>query len=113
MIGVHTPEFAFERNVDNVRRAVREMNIEYPIVIDNDYSIWRGVQQSLLAGSLSCRCAGTIRHTHFGEGEYDRSEKAIQQLLSEAGVGVPSDGLVSLRSRRRRAGRRLGQPAVS
>ena len=52
VVGVHTPEFAFERNIDNVRRAVRQMNIEYPIAIDNEYAIWRSLRQSLLAGTL-------------------------------------------------------------
>ena len=105
VIGVHTPEFAFERNVVNVRRAVREMNIEYPIVIDNDYSIWRGFDNHYWPALYLVDARGTIRHTHFGEGEYDRSEKPSNESLTDAGIGLAGDGLVSLEGRRRGVGR--------
>jgi thiol-disulfide isomerase/thioredoxin len=98
VIGVHTPEFPFERNLDNVRRAVQQMRIEYPIVIDNDYSIWRAFKNQYWPALYFLDPRGRIRQHHFGEGEYERSELAIQRLLREAGVAgisneiVPVDG---------------------
>jgi len=67
VIGVHTPEFAFEQDITNVRRAVKDMKVDYPIAIDNDYAIWRGFQQPVLAGPLSPRWQGHSRHHYFGE----------------------------------------------
>jgi hypothetical protein len=96
LIGVHTPEFAFEKNLDNVRRAVRRMRIEYPVVIDNDYSIWRAFKNQYWPALYFIDARGRVRQHHFGEGEYDRSEAAIQRLLAEAGVGAPRDGVVSV-----------------
>jgi len=96
LIGVHTPEFAFERNVDNVRRAVRQMKIEYPVVIDNDYSIWRAFKNQYWPALYFIDARGRVRQHHFGEGEYDRSEMAMQRLLAEAGAGGPRDGVVSV-----------------
>ena len=86
VIGVHAPEFAFEKNVDNVRRAAREMKINYPIAIDNDYAIWRALKNQYWPALYFVDAQGKIRHHHFGEGEYERSERVIQQLLSEAGM---------------------------
>ena len=96
LIGVHTPEFGFEQNVDNVRRAVRQMRIEYPIVIDNDYSIWRAFKNQYWPALYFIDARGRVRQHHFGEGEYDRSEMAMQRLLAEAGAGGPRDGVVSV-----------------
>jgi thiol-disulfide isomerase/thioredoxin len=96
VIGVHTPEFGFEKNVDNVRRAVRQMRIEYPIAIDNDYSIWRAFNNQYWPALYFIDARGRVRQHHFGEGEYDRSEMAIQRLLAEAGSGGARDGLVSV-----------------
>jgi thiol-disulfide isomerase/thioredoxin len=96
VIGVHTPEFAFERNVDNVRRAVQQMKIEYPIVIDNDYSIWRAFKNQYWPALYFLDPRGRIRQHHFGEGEYERSERAIQRLLSEMAVASTSNGIVSV-----------------
>jgi thiol-disulfide isomerase/thioredoxin len=91
VIGVHTPEFAFERNIDNVRRAVRQMTIEYPVVIDNDYSIWRAFKNQYWPALYFVDARGRVREHHFGEGKYDQSELTIQRLLRDAGVvGVPS-----------------------
>jgi thiol-disulfide isomerase/thioredoxin len=95
LIGVHTPEFAFEQDLDNVRRAVRQMRIEYPVVIDNDYAIWRAFRNQYWPALYFIDPGGRIRERHFGEGEYDRSEKNIQRLLADAGVAGPRDGLVS------------------
>ena len=94
VIGVHAPEFAFEKNVDNVRRAAKDLKVDYPVAIDNDYAIWRAFDNQYWPAHYFIDAQGRIRHHHFGEGEYDRSEKIIQQLLAEAGKGG-----VSARSR--------------
>jgi thiol-disulfide isomerase/thioredoxin len=96
VIGVHTPEFPFEKNVDNVRRAVQQMRIEYPVAIDNDYSIWRAFKNQYWPALYFVDARGRIRQHQFGEGEYQQSELAIQRLLGEAGVGGPREGVVSV-----------------
>ena len=96
VIGVHTPEFPFEHNIDNVRRAVQQMRIEYPVVIDNDYSIWRAFNNQYWPALYFIDGRGRVRHHHFGEGEYEKSERAIQRLLKEAGASGVDDGLVSV-----------------
>ena len=96
MLGVHTPEFAFEKNLDNVRRAMQQMKIDYPIVIDNDYSIWRAFKNQYWPALYFLDVRGRIREHHFGEGEYERSERAIQQLLADAGVADVCSGVVSV-----------------
>jgi hypothetical protein len=96
LIGVHTPEFGFEKNVDNVRRALRQMRIEYPIAIDNDYSIWRAFKNQYWPALYFIDARGRVRQHHFGEGQYEPSEMAIQRLLAEAGVGGTRAGLVSV-----------------
>jgi thiol-disulfide isomerase/thioredoxin len=85
VIGVHTPEFAFEHDVDNVRREAREMNVNYPIAIDNDYTIWHAFKNEYWPALYFVDAQGHIRHHQFGEGEYERSESIVQQLLTEAG----------------------------
>jgi len=96
VIGVHTPEFGFEKNVDSVRRAVGQMRVEYPVVIDNDYAIWRAFKNQYWPALYFIDARGRVREHHFGEGEYDRSEMIIQRLLAEAGAGGPRDGVVSV-----------------
>jgi thiol-disulfide isomerase/thioredoxin len=96
VVGVHTPEFAFERNFDNVRRAARQMKIEYPIAIDNDYSIWRAFNNQYWPALYFVDARGHVADHHFGEGEYERSEKVIQRLLGEAGAAPSGEGLVSV-----------------
>ncbi|MET0634666.1 MAG: redoxin domain-containing protein [Chitinophagaceae bacterium] len=86
MIGVHTPEFSFEHNPDNVRKLAAELKVDYPIVIDNDYVIWQGFSNSYWPAFYLIDAKGTIRYHQFGEGGYDESEKMIQKLLSEAGA---------------------------
>ena len=81
VIGVHTPEFAFEHDIDNVHRAVREMAIEYPVVLDNDYVIWRGFDNQYWPAMYFLDGTGRVRRHHFGEGEYEQSEQMIQTLL--------------------------------
>src|SRR4029434_7921388 len=92
VVGVHTPEFEFERNVDNVRRAAREMRVTFPIALDSDYAVWRAFANNAWPALYFADTQGRIRHRHFGEGDYARSEQMIQQLLTEAGVAnVPRD----------------------
>jgi thiol-disulfide isomerase/thioredoxin len=99
IVGVHTPEFAFERTVDNVSRAVREMRIDYPVAIDNDYAVWSAFDNHYWPALYFADAAGLIRHHHFGEGEYQRSEMVIQQLLAEAGSAGAGHELVSVDAR--------------
>jgi thiol-disulfide isomerase/thioredoxin len=97
VLGVHTPEFAFEHNVDNVRRALQQMRVTYPVVIDNDYAIWRAFDNSYWPALYFVDARGQVREHHFGEGEYERSEKVIQRLLGEAGAaGFRSGDVVSV-----------------
>ena len=95
VIGVHAPEFAFEKNVDNVRKAVSDLKIDYPVAIDNDYAIWRAFNNQYWPAHYFIDAQGHIRHHHFGEGDYDGSERVIQQLLAEAGKSA-SAGLVTV-----------------
>ena len=99
VIGVHTPEFAFEKNVDNVRRAVKDLNVNYPIAIDSEYAIWRALNNKYWPALYFVDAQGRIRHHHFGEGEYEQSERVIQQLLAEAGRDGIGRELVSVDSR--------------
>ena len=94
VVGVHTPEFAFERNIDNVRRAVRQMDIEYPVAIDNEYAIWRTFDNHSWPALYVIDSRGRVRGHRFGEGEYDQSERLIQRLLAEAGAAGVGDSLV-------------------
>jgi thiol-disulfide isomerase/thioredoxin len=91
VVGVHTPEFAFERNVDNVSRAVREMRIDYPVAIDNDYEVWSAFDNHYWPALYFVDAQGQIRHHRFGEGDYQQSEMVLQQLLTEAGSGGGHD----------------------
>jgi thiol-disulfide isomerase/thioredoxin len=96
VVGVHTPEFPFEQDVDNVRRAVTDMNVWYPVALDPDYAVWRAFSNHYWPAIYLADAEGRIRHHQFGEGGYDDCERGIQQLLGEAGVdGVPDD-LVSV-----------------
>jgi len=85
VIGVHAPEFAFERDVGNVRRAIADLGITYPLAIDNDYRVWRAFNNRYWPAHYFIDATGRIRHHHFGEGGYDTSERVIRQLLEEAG----------------------------
>ncbi|MDN5842996.1 MAG: cytochrome c biogenesis protein DipZ [Alcaligenaceae bacterium] len=91
VIGVHAPEFAFERDVGNVKRAMRKLGVTYPVAIDNNYAIWRAYHNQYWPAHYFIDARGHIRHHHFGEGDYDTSERVIQQLLREAGATVPDD----------------------
>jgi thiol-disulfide isomerase/thioredoxin len=96
VIGVHAPEFPFERNVDNVRRAIKQMKIGYPVAIDNDFAIWRAFRNQYWPALYFVDAQGRVRHQHFGEGEYEQSEKFIQKLLAEAGATGIRPELVSV-----------------
>ena len=85
LIGVHTPEFAFEQNLDNVRLAVRQLRVEYPIVIDNDYSIWRAFDNHYWPALYFIDARGRVRQHHFGEGEYERSEMTHSAIADGGG----------------------------
>jgi len=99
VIGVHTPEFPFEHDLDNVRRAVRDMRVDYPVAIDNDYAVWRAFDNYYWPALYFADAEGRIRHHNFGEGEYQQSEMVIQQLLAEAGSAGTSHDLVSVDAR--------------
>lgn len=99
VIGAHTPEFWFEGDVDNVRRAVKELNIEYPVAVDSDYAIWRAFDNRYWPALYFVDAQGAIRNHHFGEGRYEQSERVIQQLLVDAGSGSVDDDLVSVNGR--------------
>jgi thiol-disulfide isomerase/thioredoxin len=99
VIGVHAPEFAFEKDIDRVRRAVKDVSIDYPVAIDNDHAIWRAFNNQYWPALYLVDAKGSIRHHHFGEGEYERSEMIIQQLLAEAGIGGIAHDLVSVDAR--------------
>lgn len=96
VIGVHTPEFAFERNINNVRAAVSDLKIEYPVAIDNEYKIWRSFDNKYWPAHYFVDANGRTRFHHFGEGEYDQSEQVIQRLLEEAGNGNVPQSLVTV-----------------
>jgi thiol-disulfide isomerase/thioredoxin len=95
VVGVHTPEFPFEQNLDNVRQAAEQMNVWYPIALDSDYLVWRAFSNRYWPAIYIADAEGRIRHHQFGEGGYDECERGIQQLLGEAGAEGVADDLVS------------------
>jgi len=96
VVGVHTPEFPFERDVDNVRQAAERLNVRYPIALDRDFEVWRAFGNHYWPAVYIVDAEGRIRHHQFGEGGYDDCERGIQQLLREAGVEGVRDDLVSV-----------------
>ena len=96
VIGVHTPEFAFEKDADNVRRAVSELKITYPVPLDNDYKIWKAFNNSYWPADYMVDATGHIRFHHFGEGKYDETEQQIQTLLKEHNGQLSVNGLVKV-----------------
>lgn len=95
VIGVHTPEFAFEGEADNVRRAVRDLHIDYPVALDSRYAIWRAFGNRGWPALYFVDAQGRIRHQQYGEGHYAEAEQLIQQLLKESGRHDVPTGLVS------------------
>ncbi len=89
VIGVHTPEFAFEHDLENVKRQAPAMQVDWPIAVDNDYEVWRAFANHYWPALYFVDTDGRIRHHRFGEGDYDRSEMVIRQLLAAAGAEVP------------------------
>jgi thiol-disulfide isomerase/thioredoxin len=96
VVGVHTPEFWFEHDADNVRRAAQEMRVEYPVALDAEYAVWRDFGNRYWPAVYLSDAEGRIRYHHFGEGDYDECERAIQMLLREAGVEDVGDELVAV-----------------
>src|SRR3989344_4927998 len=88
IIGVHSPEFEFEKNEKNVQKAINDFGLKYPIVQDNDFATWRAYNNRYWPAKYLIDKDGFIRYTHFGEGEYDKTEKVIQELLSETGTSI-------------------------
>jgi thiol-disulfide isomerase/thioredoxin len=99
VVGVHTPEFGFEHTLDNVRRSVKDMMVPYPVVIDNDYSIWNAFRNNYWPALYLVDAKGRVRYHHFGEGEYAQSEREIQRLLNDAGARDIGHDLVSVEGR--------------
>jgi hypothetical protein len=98
VVGVHTPEFAFEADIGNVRLAVSQMRVGYPVATDNDYAIWDAFANQYWPALYFADANGRIRHHRFGEGDYERSEIVIRELLAEAGRGGADRGLVSVQA---------------
>jgi thiol-disulfide isomerase/thioredoxin len=96
VVGVHTPEFPFERDIDHVRQAVEDMAIEYPVALDSDYAIWRAFGNRYWPAVYIADAEGRIRHHQFGEGGYEECERVVQQLLRDAGRDGVGDELVSV-----------------
>ena len=96
VIGVHTPEFAFEKDPANVRRAVAQLGVTYPVALDADHGVWRAFANRYWPAHYFIDGQGRIRHEHFGEGDYDQSERVIQRLLAENGAQAVPHGVVAV-----------------
>ena len=94
VIGVHSPEFAFEKNIGNVKKALVDLDVTYPVVVDNDFKIWRAYSNNYWPAAYFVDARGRIRFHHFGEGEYEKSEQVIRQLLHEAKNDAAAPGRV-------------------
>src|SRR5215469_774714 len=112
VIGVHTPEFAFEKERSNVDSAVRDLQVTYPVAIDSNYAIWRAFNNEYWPAHYFIDGKGRIRHHHFGEGEYDESERVIQELLKENGAQLSSSSVIAASGTGAEAapGRNVGSP---
>ena len=88
VIGIHTPEFGFEKDIDNVREAVRQADIRYPVVLDNRYATWNAYDQRFWPAWYLIDADSFVRYKHFGEGAYDETEQKIQELLAEKDQGL-------------------------
>jgi thiol-disulfide isomerase/thioredoxin len=96
VVGVHTPEFGFERDADNVIAAVRDLGVEYPVALDSDYGVWRSFSNHFWPAVYIADGEGRIRYHHFGEGEYAAAEMVIQQLLMDGGADHVDQELVNV-----------------
>jgi thiol-disulfide isomerase/thioredoxin len=99
VIGVHAPEFEFEKTIGNVRWAVKDMRIGYPVAVDNGHVIWRAFRNQYWPALYFIDAQGRVRHQHFGEGSYEKAEMIIQELLREAGASGVSREVVSVDAR--------------
>jgi thiol-disulfide isomerase/thioredoxin len=99
VVGVHTPEFDFEHDLDNVRRAAKDLEIDYPVAVDNDYTIWSAFNNHYWPALYFVDAQGQIRHHHFGEGDDEQSEIVLQRLLTDAGAEDIDQSLVSVDAR--------------
>ena len=99
VIGVHAPEFAFERNPDNVRQAIKDLGIRYPVALDNGYRLWGALNNHYWPAHYFIDAAGRVRFHHFGEGGYEESERVIRQLLAEAGHAPKGGGMAQADAR--------------
>ncbi|GAW39796.1 Thiol-disulfide oxidoreductase YkuV [Brevundimonas sp. SH203] len=111
VIGVHTPEFAFEKSEANVRQNIQRLGIAYPVAMDNDFAIWRAFRNQYWPAHYFIDAEGRIRHHHFGEGDYAGSERVIQQLLKEAGAANVAGGVVRVQASGAEAAADMGQVA--
>ncbi len=96
VIGVQTPEFEFEKELEGVRAAIKAMDVRYPVAVDNDYGVWQAFDNHYWPAQYFADADGHIRHHRFGEGEYEESERVLQMLLAQAGAGNAGPGLVRL-----------------
>ena len=96
VIGAHSPEFPFEHDLEKIRSALEAMGVDYPIAVDNDFAVWRAFDNAYWPALYFVDAEGRIRHHHFGEEDYERSERVIQQLLAEAGSDDVDEDLVSV-----------------
>nr|WP_314121297.1 cytochrome c biogenesis protein DipZ [uncultured Brevundimonas sp.] len=111
VIGVHTPEFAFEKSEANVRQNIQRLGITYPVAMDNDFAIWRAFKNQYWPAHYFIDAKGQIRHHHFGEGDYAGSERVIQQLLKEAGAANVAGGVVAVQAKGAEAAADMAQVA--
>jgi len=98
ILGIHTPEFAFERDPGNVRHAIAELGIEYPVALDPDYATWKAWANRYWPAEYFVDRTGHVRYVHFGEGEYAKKEAVIRKLLAETGLPGPVSGRVADRT---------------
>jgi len=98
VVGVHTPEFAFEKKQSNVEQALQQYGIQYPVALDNDYTTWTAYENRYWPAHYLVDAKGSIRRTHFGEGKYQETELAIQSLLTEAGQSLDNPAIVQVKS---------------
>src|ERR671932_492187 len=98
IVGVHTPEFAFEHSLSNVRSATRRLGVRYPVALDNDYGTWNAYSNQYWPAEYLLDRRGHVRHYHFGEGEYDRTEQLIRQLLAPERAHLPSTTAIADRT---------------
>ena len=99
VIGVHSPEFEFEKDIGNVRRAAKDLRVDHPIAVDSEHAVWRAFGNQYWPALYFVDAQGRIRHHQFGEGKYDRAEMVIQQLLTEAGARGVGGDLVTVEAR--------------